>query len=104
MLDVNVFACSDVTSKSRGKERCYSRYRPFCIILLSLLLFIFGLAIGILIGKLVFDKDDDNESHMQGTSSENWGGMVRNQSGVEKPVLEAIVDMMKAENIKENLR
>ena len=95
-------AYSDVTSKSRGKERCYSRYRPFCIIFLSLLLFIFGLAIGILIGKLVFDEKDDGKSDGS-ASSGNWGGMVT-QDGVQKPVLEAIVDMMKAENIKENLK
>ena len=92
-----------MTSKSRGKERCYSRYRPFCIIFLSLLLFLFGLAIGILIGKLVFDEKDDDKSDGSTASSENWGGMVT-QDGVQRPVLEAIVDMMKAENIKENLK
>ena len=49
----------------------------------------------------MFDKDDDKNGRQ--TSSTNWGGMVT-QDGVQKPVLEAIVDMMKAENIKENLR
>ena len=55
------------------------------------------MAAGLLIGKLVFDKEDDNDDF-----SANWGGMVT-QDGVQKPVLEAIVDMMNADNIKENL-
>ena len=38
-----------------------------------------------------------------GQSSANWGGTVT-QDGVQKPVLEAIMDMMSAENIEENLR
>ena len=45
----------------------------------------------------MFDKEDDNDD-----LSANWGGMVT-QDGVQKPVLEAIVDMMNADNIKENL-
>ena len=45
----------------------------------------------------------DKETEGQLTSSANWGGTVT-QGGVQKPVLEAIVDMMKAENIRENLR
>lgn len=36
-------------------------------------------------------------------SSENWGQTVT-QGGVQKPVLEAIVDMMKADNIDYNLK
>ena len=39
-----------------------------------------------------------------GQPSANWGGTVTTQDGVQKPVLEAIVDMISAENIKENLR
>ena len=46
----------------------------------------------------MFDKEDDKNASLA-----NWGGMVT-QDGFQKPVLEAIVDMMKAENIKENLR
>ena len=38
-----------------------------------------------------------------GQPSANWGGTVT-QGGVEKPVLEVIVDMMNADNIKENLK
>ena len=49
----------------------------------------------------MFDKEDDKNGGQ--TSLANWGGMVT-QGGVQKPVLEAIVDMMKADNIKENLR
>ena len=45
----------------------------------------------------MFDKETG------GQPSANWGGTVT-QDGVQKPVLEAIVDMMKAENIMENLR
>ena len=56
-----------------------------------------------MIGKLVFDKKDDSKSDGSTASSENWGGMVT-QDGVQRPVLEAIVDMMKADNIKENLK
>ena len=94
---------SDITSKSTwNKGRC-TRYRPFCIIFLSLLLFLIGATTGILIGKLVFDKEDESEGSLSCTSSANWGGMVT-QGGVQKPVLEAIVDMMNASNIKENLR
>ena len=99
-----LYTYSDITSKSARKGGCYPRYQPFCIIFLSLLLFLFGLAAGVLIGKLVFDKDDDiNGGQSLNVSSTNWGGMVT-QDGVQKPVLEAIVDMMKAENIKENLK
>ena len=104
ILSIYVSTYSDITSKSTRKGGYYPRYRPFCIIFLSLLLFLFGLAAGLLIGKLVFDKDDDtNGGQSLNVSSTNWGGMVT-QDGVQKPVLEAIVDMMKAENIKENLK
>ena len=96
-----LYTYSDITSKSTRKGGYYPRYRPFCIIFLSFLLFLFGVAAGVLIGKLVFDKDDDKNGGQ--TSSTNWGGMVT-QDGVQKPVLAAIVDMMKAENIKENLK
>ena len=74
------------------------RYRLILITFLALSLFFIGVAAGLLIGKLVFDKEDDKNASLA-----NWGGMVT-QGGVQKPVLEAIVDMMKAENIKENLR
>ena len=67
------------------------------IILLLLTLFVTGVAAGLLAGKLVFNEENG------GQSSANWGGMVI-QGGVQKPVLEAIVDMMNTENIKENLR
>ena len=43
--------------------------------------------------------DEENGSQ----SSASWGGMVT-QGGVQKPVFEAIVEMMKVENIKQNLR
>ena len=56
-----------------------------------------------MIDKLTFDKEDESEGSLSCTSSANWGGMVT-QGGVQKPVLEAIVDMMNASNIKENLR
>ena len=55
------------------------------------------MTVGLLIGKLVFDVETG------GQPSANWGGTVT-QGGVQKPVLEAIVDMMSAENIEENLR
>ena len=80
------------------REHRKGRYRLILITFLALSLFFVGVAAGLLIGKLVFDKEDDKNA-----SSANWGGMVT-QGGVQKPVLEAIVDMMKAENIKENLR
>ena len=55
----------------------------------------------------MLDKEDDKNRDKNGSqcnaSSANWGGMVT-QGGVQKPVLEAIVDMMKADNIKENLK
>ena len=65
--------------------------------LLSLSLFFIGVTVGLLIGKLVFNEETG------GQSSANWGGTVT-QGGVQKPVLDAIVDMMSAENIEENLR
>jgi len=45
----------------------------------------------------VFDKETECKS------SANWGEIVT-QDGVQKPVLEAIMDMMKAENIMDNLK
>ena len=48
----------------------------------------------------MFDKEDDNNGN---TSSAKWGGMVT-KDGVERPVLQAIVDMMNAENIEDNLK
>ena len=95
------YAYSDVASQSTKRRGHISRCRLACLILLALSLFFIGVAAGLLIGKLVFDKEDDKNGDQ--TSSANWGGMVT-QGGVQKPVLEAIVDMMKAENIKENLR
>ena len=92
---------SDVASQNKKRR---GHVRPccqlICVVLLAFSLFFIGVAAGVLIGKLVFDKDDKNGGQ---TSSTNWGRMVT-QDGVQKPVLEAIVDMMKAENIKENLR
>ena len=44
-----------------------------------------------MIGKAIFEEAG-------GQPSANWGGTVT-QGGVEKPVLEAIVDMMNAKNI-----
>ena len=55
------------------------------------------MVLGLLIGKVVFNEETG------GQPSANWGGTVT-QGGVEKPVLEAIVDMMNPDNIKENLR
>ena len=55
---------------------------------LAFSLFFIRVVAGLLIGKLVFDKDDDKNGGQ--TSSTNWGGMVA-QDGVQKPVLEAIV-------------
>ena len=72
-----------------------------CSILFALSLFFIRVATGLLIGKLVFDKEDDKNGDQ--TSLANWGEMMT-QGGVQKSVLEAIVDMMKAENIKKNLR
>ena len=43
---------------------------------------------------LVLDKEDEKSKGQ--TLSDNWGGMVT-QGGVQQSVLEAIVDMMKAE-------
>ena len=79
------------------RRRRLVRCKLLCIIFLSVSLFFIGAAAGLLIGKLVFDKEDDNDD-----LSANWGGMVT-QDGVQKPVLEAIVDMMNADSIKENL-
>ena len=61
------------------------------------MLFFIGVATGVLLGKLVFDDET------KGPSSANWGGTVT-QDGVQKPVLEAIVDMMDANNIEEYLK
>ena len=78
--------------------RRIKRLDCYCyIILLLLTLFVTGVAAGLLVGKLVLNEENG------GQSSANWGGMVI-QGGVQKPVLEAIVDMMNTENIKENLR
>ena len=66
-------------------------------IFLFLTLFVTGVAAGLLVGRLVFNEGSGDQP------SANWGGTVT-QGGVEKPVLEAIADMMNAENIKENLR
>ena len=93
--------CSDVASQNTKRRGHTGRCRLVCITLLILSLFFIGAAAGLLIGKLVFDKGDDKNGGK--TLSANWGGMVT-QGGVQKPVLEAIVDMMKPENIKENLR
>ena len=93
---------SDVASQNkRRRSHIGPCCRLACITLLAFSLFFIGVAVGLLIGKLVFDKDDDKNGGQ--TSSTNWGGMVT-QDGIQKPVLEAIVDMMKAENIEENLR
>ena len=92
---------SDVSSQSTRRRGHIGCCRLICITLLAFSLFLIGVAVGLLIGKLVFDKDDDKNGGQ--ISSTNWGGMVT-QDGVQKPVLEAIVDMMKTENIKENLR
>ena len=60
-------------------------------------MFVTGVAAGLLVGKLVFNEGSG------GQPSANWGETVT-QGGVEKPVLEVIVDMINAENIKENLK
>ena len=92
---------SDITSQSAYRRGRLVRCKLLCITFLSLLLFFIGAATGLLVGKLLLDKEDDNNGGH--TSSYNWGGTVT-QDGVEKPVLEAIVDMMNVDNIKENLR
>ena len=62
---------------------------------------------GLLIGNLVADnyykEDDVDKCQGNYASSADWGGTVT-KGGVKKPVLEAIVHMMNADNIKENLR
>ena len=93
------YAYSDVASQSTKRRGHIGRCRLACLIFLALSLFFIGVAAGLLIGKLVFDKEDEGLN----ASPANWGGMVT-QGGIQKSVLEAIVDMMKAENIKENLR
>ena len=89
---------SDTTAKIAQKRGEYFvRYRLIFVIFLSVTLFFIGATAGLLIGKLVFDKETECKS------SANWGEVVT-QGGVQKPVLEAIVDMMKAENIMNNLK
>ena len=52
----------------------------------------------------MFDKDNESDgAQSYSPSAADWGGTVT-QDGIQKPVLEAIVDLMSAENIEENLR
>ena len=98
-------ACSDDSSQKIQQRGYVAHYELSFFITFSLLLFFIGVTTGLLIGKLAVDKEDDLDKECQNNyaSSANWGGMVT-QGGVEKPVLEAIVNMMNAENIKENLK
>ena len=80
-----------------AQRDCTNHCRLIFVALISIVLFFIGVATGLLLGKLVFDDET------KGPSSANWGGTVT-QDGVQKPVLEAIVDMMDANNIEENLK
>ena len=95
---------SDDLSQKIQRSGYVAHYELSFVISFSLLLFFTGVTAGLLIGKLLIDKEDDVDK-CQGNyaSSANWGGTVT-QGGVEEPVLEAIVDMMNADNIKENLK
>lgn len=90
-------------SELTRKKGYVAKYRPYCIIILSVLLFFIGLAAGVLIGKLAFDKEDDKNVNQNYSSSADWGGMVT-EGGVQKSVFDAVADAMKAENIMENLK
>ena len=88
---------SDVVSQRTQGRSSIVNCQLLYITLLSLSLVFIGVVLGLLIGKAIFDEETG------GQSSANWGGTVT-QGGVEKPVLQAIVDMMNADNIEENLK
>ena len=88
---------SDVASQRTQRRNSVVNCQLIYIILLFLSLVFIGILLGLLIGKVVFNEE------IRDQPSANWGGTVT-QGGVEKPVLEAIVDMMNPDNIKENLR
>lgn len=96
---------SDVTSQSPSdstqRRGCFVRYRLLFVILFALVMLFIGVGVCLLIEKLVFHKPIND--FVCGSHRPNWGDMVY-QGTVKRPVLELIADMMKAENIKENLR
>ena len=79
-----VLSHSDITSQSAYRRGRLVRCKLLCITFLSLSLFFIGAATGLLAGKLLINKEDDNNDGY--TSSASWGGTVT-QDGVESQCL-----------------
>ena len=87
----NVLPCSDLPSQNTQRRGWIVHCYLIFLSLIPLILFVTGVAAGLLIGKAIFEEAG-------GQPSAYWGLRVT-QGGVEKPVLEAIVDKMNAKNI-----